>query len=131
MCAFIIANHWRAPRIRVLINAISFYVLTENFSMNRVRVTVFNTTFNNISAAETRVPGESHRPVTSHYQPLSHVLISNTLHHGQDLIWNIIGLQNIRNSKDSVSPKEQLLLRSYGTCSLIYTYLCNRRRSFQ
>jgi len=60
--------------------------ITENYSMNRVRVLVFNATFNNISAAETRVPGESHRPATSHYQPLSNVLISNTLHHGQDLI---------------------------------------------
>ena len=40
-------------------------------------------------------------------------------------LWNIIGLQNIRNSKNGVYPKEQLLWRSY--CSLIYIYLCNRR----
>ena len=33
--------------------------------MNRVRVTVFNATFNNISAAETRVPGESHKSLST------------------------------------------------------------------
>jgi len=51
--------------------------------------------------------------------------IANSLWMGPVHLWNIIGLQNIRNSEDSVSPKEQLLLRSYG--GWIYIYLCNRR----
>jgi hypothetical protein len=47
----------------------------------RVRVMVFNATFNNISVIswrpillveKTGVPGESHRPVISHYQTVSH-----------------------------------------------------------
>ena len=47
----------------------------------------FNTTFNNISAIswrsvlmvdETVVPGENHRSVASHWQTLSHNVISNT-----------------------------------------------------
>jgi hypothetical protein len=47
----------------------------------RVRVMVFHTTLNNISlilwwsvllVEETGVPGENHRPVTSHWQTLSH-----------------------------------------------------------
>jgi len=47
----------------------------------RVRVMVFNVTFNNISVIswrsvllmeETEVPGENHRPVESHRQTLSH-----------------------------------------------------------
>jgi len=51
---------------------IFFYVIK---TLNRVRVMVFNTTFNNISVIswwtvllveETGVPGENHRPVTSH-----------------------------------------------------------------
>ena len=48
---------------------------------------VFNATFNNISAIscrsvllveETGVPGESHRPVASHRQTLSHIVVSST-----------------------------------------------------
>ena len=50
--------------------------------------------------------------------------IANSLWMGPVHLWNIIGLQNIRNSEDSVSPKEQLLLRSYG--GWIYNYLCNQ-----
>jgi len=51
---------------------------------------VFNTTFNNISAiswrsvilvGETGVPGENHRPVPSHWQKLSHNVVSSTAHH--------------------------------------------------
>ena len=52
----------------------------------RVRVMVFNATFNNISAIswqlvllveETRVSGENHRPVASHRQTLSHNVLSS------------------------------------------------------
>jgi len=38
-------------------------------------VMVFNATFNNISVLlveETGIPGENHRPITSHWQTLSH-----------------------------------------------------------
>ena len=50
---------------------------------------VFNATFNSISAIswrsvlmvkETGVPGENHRPVTSHLQTLSHNIVSSTPH---------------------------------------------------
>jgi len=49
---------------------------------------VFNTTFNNISdilwqsvllVEETRVPRENHRPAASHWQTLSHNVVSSTL----------------------------------------------------
>jgi hypothetical protein len=48
---------------------------------------VFNATFNNISVIswwsvllveETWVPGENHRPVASHWQTLSHDVVSST-----------------------------------------------------
>jgi hypothetical protein len=50
---------------------------------------VFNATFNNISVIswqsillleESRVPGENHRPVASHWQTLSHNVVSSTTH---------------------------------------------------
>ena len=48
---------------------------------------LYNATFNNISfiswwsvllVAETGVPGENHRPVASHWQTLSHNVVSST-----------------------------------------------------
>jgi hypothetical protein len=51
-------------------------------------VIMFNTTFNNISdiswrsdllVEETRVPGENHQPVASHWQTLSYNVVSSTL----------------------------------------------------
>jgi hypothetical protein len=42
---------------------------------------VLNATFNNISVLlveETRVPGENHSPVSSHWQILSHNVVSST-----------------------------------------------------
>jgi len=48
---------------------------------------VFNATFNNISVIlvkETGVPEETHRPAASHWQTLSHNVISSTPHHEQD-----------------------------------------------
>jgi len=51
---------------------------------------MFNTTFNNISVIlwrpvllleETGVPGENHRPVASHWQTLSHNVVSSTPRH--------------------------------------------------
>ena len=58
-----------------------------------VRVVVFNATFNNISVIswrsillveETGVPGENHRPVASHWQTLSHNVVSSTPRHERD-----------------------------------------------
>jgi hypothetical protein len=54
-----------------------------------VRVMGFNATFNNISVTgiswrpvllveETGVPAENHRPTTSHWQKLSHNIVSST-----------------------------------------------------
>ena len=48
---------------------------------------VFNATFNNISVLlgeETRVPGENNRPATSHWQTLSHNVVSSTPLHEWD-----------------------------------------------
>jgi hypothetical protein len=56
---------------------------------------VFNATFNNISVIswlsvllneETWVPGENQWHVTSHWQTLSHNVVSSTPHHEQDSI---------------------------------------------
>jgi hypothetical protein len=53
----------------------------------------FNDTFNNISAiswrsvllvGETRVPGENHRPVASHWQTVSHNVVSSTPRNERD-----------------------------------------------
>jgi len=51
---------------------------------------VLNTTFNNISAMSvffvegTGVPGENNRPAASHWQTLSHYVVSSTPHHERD-----------------------------------------------
>jgi hypothetical protein len=59
----------------------------------RVRVMVFNATFNNISdiswrsvllVEETRVPGENYRLVASHWQTLSHNVVSSTTRDERD-----------------------------------------------
>ena len=59
----------------------------------RIRVTVFNATFNNISfilwqsvllVDETRVAAENHRPVASHCLSLLHNVVSSTPHHERD-----------------------------------------------
>jgi len=56
---------------------------------------VFNATFNNISVIswrsvllveETRVPAENRRPVTSHWQTLSHNVASRTSRHERSSI---------------------------------------------
>jgi hypothetical protein len=65
-------------------------------SVFRIRVMVFNVTFNNISVIswwsvllveETRVPGENHRPVASHGKTLSHNIVSSTPRHERDSNW--------------------------------------------
>jgi len=58
--------------------------------LNGARIVLFNATFNNISVLswrsifvveETGVPGENHRPVVSHWQTLSHNVLSSTPWH--------------------------------------------------
>ena len=49
--------------------------------MVRFMFMVFHAVFNNISVLlveETRIPGENHRPVVSHWQTLSHNVVSST-----------------------------------------------------
>ena len=62
-------------------------------TMARNIVMVFNASFNNISAIsclsvllveETGGPGENHTPVASHWQTLSHNVISRTPNHERD-----------------------------------------------
>jgi hypothetical protein len=62
-------------------------------NIQRIRVLVFNTTFNNISVIswlsvllmeENGVPRENHRPIASHWQILSHNVVSCTPHHEWD-----------------------------------------------
>ena len=71
---------------------ISFIHITETGSV-RDRAMVLNTTFNNISAISWRavllveeagVSGENHRPVASHWQILSHNVVSSTSRHQRD-----------------------------------------------
>jgi hypothetical protein len=61
---------------------------------------VLNATFNNISAIlwrsvllveETRVPGKNHRPVASHWQTLSHNVVSSTTRHEWVQTHNVSG----------------------------------------
>jgi len=58
-----------------------------------VTVLVFNATFNNISVIswrsvllveETGVPEQNHRPTASHWQTLSHIVVSSTPRHEWD-----------------------------------------------
>jgi hypothetical protein len=66
----------------------------------RVRVMMFNATFNNISVLswrsvllveETRVPGENNRPIVSHWQTLSHNVVLRTPHLGEIQTHNVTG----------------------------------------
>ena len=61
----------------------------------RIRIMVFTATFNNISVIswrsvllveETGVPGENNKPVVSHWQTLSHNVVSSTPRHERDSI---------------------------------------------
>jgi hypothetical protein len=64
-------------------------LITGSNFLVRVRVMVFNTTFNNISAIswwsvslveETEVPRENHRPVASHCEIISRNVVRSTPH---------------------------------------------------
>ena len=82
---------------------------------------VFNATFNNISVIswrsvllveETRVPGESHRPVGSHWQTLSHNVVSSTpqlrwirTHVSGDRHWYYIGSMDMNPETNLRNPE--------------------------
>ena len=70
------------------------FLSENNIYIYMVRVMVFNTTYHNISVIlwrsvllveETGVPGENHRPVVSHWQTLSHNVVSSTPRHERDM----------------------------------------------
>jgi hypothetical protein len=82
---------------------ICYWIKTDNkanatdrilyFEITGFRVMVFDATFSNISVIswrsvllvkETGVPGEKHRPAASHWQTLSHNVVSFTPHHELD-----------------------------------------------
>ena len=80
--------------------------------LNRVRVMVFNTTFNKTSVItwpsvllveETRVPGKNNRIAGSHWQTLSHNIVSSTPRHERDSnsqsTFVVIGTDYISSSK--------------------------------
>jgi hypothetical protein len=80
-----LADLWFSPNIAdFFTNLTDCHDVTEIF--------MFNVTFNNISAISWRsvllveeigVPGENHRPDASHWQTLSHNVVSSTPHHEQ------------------------------------------------
>jgi len=63
----------------------------------RIKVMIFKATFNNISVIlwpsvllveETGVPGENNRPAASHWQTLSHYVVSSTPRHERHSNWD-------------------------------------------
>jgi hypothetical protein len=89
---------------------------------------VFNATFNNISAIswrfvllveETGVIGENHRPVASHWQTLSHTVVSSTPRH----VWT--------HNTDCTSTRTNVMLEMYSFVHLVqimfFIYLSERR----
>jgi len=89
-------NQYKINVVFELLSKLELIIVSENvlFGMIsiaglRVRVMVFNATFNNISiiswrsvllVEETGVPGETHRTAASHWQTLSHKVVSGTHH---------------------------------------------------
>ena len=83
-------------------------------------VMMFNATFNNISVIswrsvllveETRVSGENHRPVASHWQTISHNIVSSTPH--------MSGLIHLNLQKEK---SEHLLIKTIVRLMTRYTY---------
>jgi hypothetical protein len=85
----VMRNHLYHYFISTNIFALIFYIKNKNwicfkqYFLNRVRVMVFSTTFNNISVIswwsvllveETGVPEENHWPAASHWQTLSQIV---------------------------------------------------------
>jgi hypothetical protein len=79
-------NHVRIKSYQVMTLIWFCQMLRGSVVYNRFRFMGFNATFNNISVIswgsvllveETRVPGENHRSVASHWQTLSHNVVSS------------------------------------------------------
>jgi hypothetical protein len=73
-------------------------LLLETYKLLMVWSMVLNATFNNISVIswrlvlsvdETGIPGENHRPVASHWQTLSHNVVSSTPRHERGSIGTV------------------------------------------
>ena len=89
-----VESHWQTWSHNVVLSTPHLNVIrTHNVSGDRFRFMVFNATFNNISVIswwqvllvkETGIPGENHRPVASHWQTLSHKVVSCALRYEQD-----------------------------------------------
>ena len=81
------------------------------------RVRMFNLTFNNISVIsrrsdllveETGVPGENHRHAASHWQTLSHNVVSSTTHLSGILINLNFTVGQVRNMRNRILLKIQI-----------------------
>jgi hypothetical protein len=83
--------HWVVFRLMMWTNLQTLLLVGKNWRQDVFLINwlVFNATFNNISVIswqsvllveETGVPGENYRPVTSHWQILSHNVVSSTPH---------------------------------------------------
>jgi len=84
------SHHTCRPSITYISNILSYPTSSPLSAMVSFRFVEFNATFNNISVIswrsvllveETRVPGENNRPVSSHWQTLSHKVVSRTHRH--------------------------------------------------
>ena len=85
---------WLQTVIYIMVMSLSCLKLTyKRWWKEGLLVRVFNVTFYNISViswrsvllvGEIRVPGENYRPVTSHWQTLSHNVVSSTPRHERD-----------------------------------------------
>jgi hypothetical protein len=78
-------NSWKEAYNAIIYNKRNIHVTIEQNNWG-IRVMMVNATFNNISdiswrsillVEETRVHGENHRPVASHWETLSHNVVSS------------------------------------------------------
>ena len=89
-----VESHWQTLSHNVVLSTPHLNVIwTHNVSGDRFRFMVFYATFNNISVIswwqvllveETGIPGENHWSVASHWQTLSHKVVSCTLRYEWD-----------------------------------------------
>ena len=86
-CGLLDQGNWNSQYITALLIIVMLKITLQPSKSIRIRVMMVNTTFNNISVIlwpsvllveETWVPGENHRPVASHWQTLSHNVVSST-----------------------------------------------------
>jgi hypothetical protein len=105
--------HWVVFRLMMWTNLQTLLLVGKNWRQDVFLINwlVFNATFNNISVIswqsvllveETGVPGENYRPVTSHWQILSHNVVSSTPH-----------LSGIRTLNELVLVVNPTIIRSW------------------